>query len=65
LVDGREPRLQFAGEIAASALLPHLQNDDIKQYDALLGDCIMPGYTHAARCVQILVAERLWHKFGR
>src|ERR1035438_8526446 len=32
LVDGRELRLHFAGEIAASALLPHLPNDDIKKY---------------------------------
>jgi hypothetical protein len=36
LVDGRELRLQFAGELAASALLRHLQNDDIKEYKALL-----------------------------
>ncbi len=65
LVDGRELRLQFAGEIAASALLPHLQNDDIKEYQTLLRECIKPGYKHAARCVQILVAEYLWHRFGR
>jgi len=65
LVDGRELRLQFAGELAASALLRHLQNDDIKEYKALLRDCIKPAYKHAARCAQMLVAEYLWQSFGR
>jgi hypothetical protein len=65
LVDGRDLRLHIAGEIAASALLPHLQNDDIKEYEALLTDCIMPAYKHAARCVQMLVVEYLWPNFGR
>jgi hypothetical protein len=65
LVDGRDLRLHFAGEIAASALLPHLQNDDIKEYQALLRECIKPAYKHAARCVQILVLEYLWPSFGR
>jgi hypothetical protein len=36
LVDGREFRLHFAGELATSALLPHLQNEDIAEYKALL-----------------------------
>jgi len=65
LVDGRELRLQFAGEIAASALLPHLTNDDIKEYATLLRDCIKPAYRHATRCVQILVLKYLWGSFGK
>ena len=65
LVDRRELRLQFAGEIAGSALLPHLQNDDIKEYEALLRDCIKPAYKHATRSVHTLVAKYLWRHFGR
>jgi hypothetical protein len=65
LVDGREFRLHFAGELAASALLPHLQNEDIAEYKALLTECIKPAYKHATRCVQTLVVEYLWPKFGR
>jgi hypothetical protein len=64
LVDGDEFRLQFAGEIAASAILPHLDNDDIQAYETLLRECIMPAYRHAARCVQLLVIEYLWPRFG-
>jgi len=65
LVDGRELRLHFAGEIAASALLPHLPNDDIKEYATLLRNCIKPAYKHATRCVQILVLKYLWGRFGK
>jgi hypothetical protein len=65
LVDGREFRLSFAGEIAASAILPHLPNDDIEGYAALLRDTIKPAYKHATRCVQILVLKYLWGRFGK
>jgi hypothetical protein len=65
LLDGKELRLHFAGEIAASALLPHLQNEDITEYQALLRECIIPAYKHATQCVQILVLEYLWPNFGR
>jgi len=64
-VDGREPRLRFAGEIAASAMLRHLPNEDIKEYDPLLRDCIMPAFRHATSCVQILVFKYLWGRFGK
>jgi hypothetical protein len=65
LVDGKDLRLRFAGEIAASALLRHLQNDDIQEYKRLLRDCIKPAYKHATRCVQILVLKYLWERFGK
>jgi hypothetical protein len=65
LVDGKDFRLHFAGEIAASALLPHLPNDDIKEYAVLLRDCLKPAYKHACRCVQILVIKCLWGRFGK
>lgn len=65
LVNGWELRLQFAGEIAASALLPHLPGNDIKEYGALLRDCIKPAYGHATRCVQALASRYLWELFGK
>jgi hypothetical protein len=65
LVDGRDFRLHFAGEIAARAMLPHLPNDDIKEYATLLRDCVKPAYRHATRCVQILVLKYLWEKSGK
>jgi hypothetical protein len=63
LVDGKDLRLRFAGEIAATALLPHLQDDDIKEYRTLLRECIKPAYQHAGRCVRILVVAYLWPRF--
>jgi hypothetical protein len=65
VVDGSEMRLHFAGEIAACALLRHLPNNDVREYEALLKDCIKPAYKHAARSVQILVVECLWTRFGK
>jgi hypothetical protein len=65
LVDGREFRLHFAGEIAATALLPHLENDDIEEFETLLRDCVVPAYKHATRCVQMLVMEYLWPRWGQ
>jgi hypothetical protein len=64
-VDGTDFRLHFAGEIAASALHPHLPIDDIKGYEALLEDCIKPAYKHACRRVQILVFKYLWERSGK
>ncbi len=66
LVDGRDRtdlRLHFAGEIATSALRPHLQSDDIKGYETLLRDSIKPAYKHAAQCVQTIVGEYFVRSF--
>jgi hypothetical protein len=57
-------RLHFAAEIAATALLKHLPNGDIAQYGAFLRDILAPGYQHAINCVDILVREYLWERFG-
>ncbi len=57
-------KLHFALEIAGTALLQHLPNRDIRQYEALVTDCIGPAYDHAMRCVYILVREYLWDRFG-
>lgn len=65
IVDKRDLRLHFAGEIAASALLPHLPNADINEYGPLLRGCIKPAYKHATRCVQILVLKCVLPSFGK
>lgn len=57
-------KLHFALEIAGTALLEHLPNRDITQYEALLKDCLLPGYQHAINCVYVLVREYLWDRFG-
>jgi hypothetical protein len=61
----REPRLHFAGEIAASALGRHLCGKDLHAaIKHLIADVLVRAYKHAATCVQILVAVYLWPKFG-
>lgn len=65
LVDGRDLRLNFAGEIAASALLPHLTNNDVREYETLLRECIKPAFKYATRSVQILVLKYVWERFGK
>lgn len=61
LVDGKGFRLHFAGEIAASALLPHLQDEDIAEYEALLRECIKPAYRHGPGVCRY----SSWSIFGR
>jgi hypothetical protein len=56
-------KLHFALEIAGTALLEHLPNRDIAQYETLFRDFLMPGYQHAINCVYILVREYLWDRF--
>jgi hypothetical protein len=56
-------KLHFALEIAGTALLGHLPNGDITQYEVLFRDCLLPGYQHAIDCVYVLVREYLWDRF--
>jgi hypothetical protein len=56
--------LHFALEIAGTALLKHLPDGDIMQYQALILDCAAPGYHHAMNCVYILALEYLWSRFA-
>ena len=60
-----EIRLHFAGEIAVSALLRHLEDGDIGNFKEILNDTIMEGYRHATRCVQALCGVWVWQRFGR
>jgi len=57
-------RLHFAAEIAGTALLKHLPDGDITKYGAFFRDLLAPGYQHAINCVDILVREYLWDRFG-
>ena len=60
---GQEVRLQFAGEIAAAALLKHLPNGDVNEFEAFLREWLSEWYRHAIDCVYILVREYLWERF--
>jgi hypothetical protein len=63
IVDDNKLRLHFAAEIAGTALLKHLPNNDVKEFEAFLRDCLTEGYEHATNCVYILVREYLWERF--
>jgi hypothetical protein len=57
-------KLHFSLEVAGSALLQHLPDHDIAQYEALFTDFVVPGYEHAINSVYVLVREYLWDRFG-
>jgi hypothetical protein len=61
--DDQKLRLHFAAEIAGTALLKHLPNGDIKEFEAFLRDRLTKGYRHAINCVYVLVREYLWERF--
>ena len=62
--DDSDIRLNFATEIAASALLKHLPGQNIDAFKDLLTDTIIGGYRHATRSVQIICGIWLWQRFG-
>jgi len=53
------PHLNFAGEIAAVALGRHLNT-----LEEFLSECVVKGYFHAVSCVDTLVVQHLWPRFG-
>jgi hypothetical protein len=63
--DDVDVRLHFAGEIAITALLRHLEDGDINNFKEILNDTIVEGYRHATRCVQALCGIWVWQRFGR
>jgi hypothetical protein len=63
--DDVDIRLHFAGEIAATALLRHLEDGDISNFKQILNDTVIEGYRHATRCVQVLCGIWVWQRFGR
>jgi hypothetical protein len=61
----RDPRLHFAGEIAATASLRHLSGATAEEKVAgFIKDLIVEAYRHAAQSVHVLVALYLWPRFG-
>jgi hypothetical protein len=63
--DDVDIRLHFAGEIAITALLRHLEDGDISNFKQILNDTVIEGYRHATRCVQVLCGIWVWQRFGR
>jgi hypothetical protein len=62
----RDPRLHFAGEIAASAMCKRLPGHDLhEEMGDLIKNRVAEGYRQATMCVQALVALHLWPRFGR
>jgi hypothetical protein len=59
-----DPRLHFAGEIAASAFLRHLPGGSVQEkLDGFIRDVLVEGYKHAAQAVQVLLVLYLWPRF--
>lgn len=60
-----DPRLHFAGDIAASAFLRHLPGATVhEQVERFLKGVLVEGYRHATNSVQVLLALILWPRFG-
>jgi hypothetical protein len=64
VVNETDVRLHFAAEIAATALRPHLPDGNPKNFEELLQP-ILEANRYAVKCVQILVDEEIWNRFGR
>jgi hypothetical protein len=61
----RDPRLHFAGEIAATASLKHLSGANAEEKVAgFIKGLVVEAYRHAAQSVHVLVALYLWPRFG-
>lgn len=61
-----DPRLHFAGEIAAAALARHLPGKDLQhEVEHLIQNVLIDAYTHATNVVQVFVATHLMSRFGK
>jgi hypothetical protein len=57
--------LHFAGAVAAAAFVRHVPGNTAEEkVNFVFRDLLLPGYKHAARCVQILVRFHLRPRFG-
>lgn len=61
---GRTIHLQFAGEIAATAILRHLKGQSTEDGFGPLLKIALLGYRHATTCVHCLAVTYLWQRFG-
>ena len=63
--DGQiDMRLHFVSEIVATALLPHLKDEDIANFKHLMSELIFPGLNHAALCTNAVCRDWVWPRFG-
>jgi hypothetical protein len=62
--ESRAIHLHFAGEIAATAILRHLKDQDTEAGFKPLLKTVLDGYRHATTCVHCLVVSYLWPRFG-
>jgi hypothetical protein len=62
----RDPRLHFAGEIAATALGRAFPGQTLSvASEIFIRDVLLEAFRQAARCVQVLIVMDLAHRFGR
>ena len=60
-----EFRLNFAGELAATAFVRHLRGTTVEeQVETFMKEVLVQGYRHATNSVQVLAALHLWPRFG-
>jgi hypothetical protein len=62
--EGRTIHLHFAGEIAATAILKHLKDQNTEVGFSPLLKTALEGYHHATTCVHCLAVTYLWQRFG-
>ena len=59
-------KMHFAGDIAAAALMRHLQGGTPEeQVGGFMDNLLVPGLRYATGCVHILAMHYLWPRFGR
>ncbi len=59
-------RLNFAGEIAATAFVRRLRGTTVvDKVESLFKNVLIPAYGHATDAVKMIVSSHLWHRFGR
>jgi hypothetical protein len=62
--EGRTIHLHYAGEIAATAILRHLEGQNTEVGFKRLLEIVVSGYRHATTCVHCLAVTYLWQRFG-
>ena len=62
--EGRTIHLHYAGEIAATAILRHLEGQNTEVGFKRLLQIVVSGYRHATTCVHCLALTYLWQRFG-
>jgi hypothetical protein len=63
-VERRTIHLHFAGEIAATATLRHVEGQNVDVGFTKLIQIVLNGYRHATTCVHCLAVTYLWKRFG-